>query len=232
MTELNRTEAKLTTADMAARTAGPAPVPAIKKEAVRDDLVAENLDRRTEVRNATTDRRDWDNVPTITADQQVRDGSVVTPLFSDSDVGDLRSRWSNVQAEFVDEPRRAVEEADQLVATVMQRLAEGFARERGSLEKQWESGENASTEDLRMALQRYRAFFNRLLNAALRRKTGSSQQKRCGETGLPIQAALSFVPMQLEDCPDQEKNKACEPYHDSNDMKLDPTITKPLPVCR
>jgi hypothetical protein len=166
MTELNRTEAKLTTADMAARTAGPAPVPAIKKEAVRDDLVAENLDRRTEVRNATTDRRDWDNVPTITADQQVRDGSVVTPLFSDSDVGDLRSRWSNVQAEFVDEPRRAVEEADQLVATVMQRLAEGFARERGSLEKQWESGENASTEDLRMALQRYRAFFNRLLNAA------------------------------------------------------------------
>jgi hypothetical protein len=48
----------------------------------------------------------------------------------------------------------------------MQRLAEGFARERGSLEKQWESGETASTEDLRMALQRYRAFFNRLLNAA------------------------------------------------------------------
>jgi hypothetical protein len=166
MTELNRTEARLTTADMAARTGSPAPAPPMQNEAVREEVEAENLNRPIEVRSATTNRRDWDNTPTITADQQVRDAGVVTPLFSDSDVGDLRSRWSNVQAEFVDEPRRAVEEADQLVATVMQRLAEGFARERGSLEKQWESGETASTEDLRMALQRYRAFFNRLLNAA------------------------------------------------------------------
>jgi hypothetical protein len=166
MTELNRTEAKLTTADMAARTASPAPVPTYQNEAVREELETENLNRPIEVRSATTNRRDWDNTPTITADQRPQDAGVVTPLFSDSDVGDLRSRWSNVQAEFVDEPRRAVEEADQLVATVMQRLAEGFARERGSLEKQWESGETASTEDLRMALQRYRAFFNRLLNAA------------------------------------------------------------------
>jgi hypothetical protein len=166
MTELNRTDAKLTTADMAARTASPAPGSQMQNHVVSEELEAENLDRRMEVRNASTDRRDWDNTPTITADQQVRDGVVATPLFSESDVGDLRSRWSNVQAEFVDEPRRAVEEADQLVATVMQRLAEGFARERGSLEKQWESGETASTEDLRMALQRYRAFFNRLLNAA------------------------------------------------------------------
>jgi hypothetical protein len=166
MTELNRTEAKLTTADMAGRTATPAPRLQTHNEAVSEELEAENLDRGMEVRNATTNRRDWDNTPTIPADQQVRDAGVVTPLFSDSDVGDLRSRWSNVQAEFVDEPRRAVEEADQLVATVMQRLAEGFARERGSLEKQWESGEAASTEDLRVALQRYRAFFNRLLNAA------------------------------------------------------------------
>jgi molecular chaperone GrpE (heat shock protein) len=96
----------------------------------------------------------------------VEDGGSATSLFSDSDMGDLRSRWSNVQAEFVDEPRRAVQEADQLVATVMQRLAEGFAKKRDSLEKQWDSGETASTEDLRMALQGYRAFFNRLLNAA------------------------------------------------------------------
>ncbi len=166
MTELNRTEAKLTTADMATRTASPAPVPLYQNEAVREELERENLNRPIEVRSATKNRRDWDNTPTITADQRPQDAAVVTPLFSDSDVGDLRSRWSNVQAEFVDEPRRAVEEADQLVATVMQRLAEGFARERGSLEKQWESGETASTEDLRMALQRYRAFFNRLLNAA------------------------------------------------------------------
>ena len=80
------------------------------------------------------------------------------PLFSESEMGDFRSQWSKVQTGFVDEPRRTVEEADQLVAAVMQRLAEGFANERSGLEKQWESGDNVSTEDLRLALQRYRSF--------------------------------------------------------------------------
>jgi hypothetical protein len=85
------------------------------------------------------------------------------PLFSESEMGDFRSQWSKVQTGFVDEPRRTVEEADRLVAAVMQRLAEGFANERSGLEKQWESGDNVSTEDLRLALQRYRSFFDRLL---------------------------------------------------------------------
>ena len=65
----------------------------------------------------------------------------------------------------MDEPRRAVEEADELVAQLMQRLAEGFAAERERLEQQWGRGEDISTEDLRVALQRYRAFFQRLLSA-------------------------------------------------------------------
>ena len=91
--------------------------------------------------------------------------STSTALFSEGDIGDLRGRWSNVQTGFVDEPRRAVEEADKLVAAVMQRLAEGFAKERANLEKQWDGGDNVSTEDLRVALQRYRSFFDRLLNA-------------------------------------------------------------------
>ena len=85
------------------------------------------------------------------------------PLFSESEMGDFRSQWSTVQTGFVDEPRRTVEEADKLVAAVMQRLAEGFANERSGLEKQWDSGDNVSTEDLRLALQRYRSFFDRLL---------------------------------------------------------------------
>jgi hypothetical protein len=85
------------------------------------------------------------------------------PLFSESEMGDFRSRWSKVQTGFVDEPRRTVEEADKLVAAVMQKLAEGFANERSGLEKQWDSGDNVSTEDLRLALQRYRSFFDRLL---------------------------------------------------------------------
>jgi hypothetical protein len=86
-----------------------------------------------------------------------------TPLFSESEMGEFRSRWSNIQTGFVDEPRRTVEDADKLVASVMQRLAEGFANERSGLEKQWDQGDNVSTEDLRVALQRYRSFFDRLL---------------------------------------------------------------------
>jgi hypothetical protein len=86
------------------------------------------------------------------------------PLFSESEMEDFRSQWSTIQTGFVDEPRRTVEDADKLVAAVMQRLAEGFANERSGLEKQWDRGDNVSTEDLRLALQRYRSFFDRLLN--------------------------------------------------------------------
>jgi hypothetical protein len=85
------------------------------------------------------------------------------PLFSESEMGDFRSQWGHIQTGFVDEPRRTVEDADKLVAAVMQRLAEGFANERSGLEKQWDSGDNVSTEDLRVALQLYRSFFDRLL---------------------------------------------------------------------
>jgi hypothetical protein len=85
------------------------------------------------------------------------------PLFTESEMENFRSQWSNLQTGFVDEPRRAVEDADKLVASVMQRLAEGFANERSGLEKQWDRGDNVSTEDLRVALQRYRSFFGRLL---------------------------------------------------------------------
>jgi hypothetical protein len=86
-------------------------------------------------------------------------------LFSDAETGDFRSRWSDVQAAFVDEPREAVKRADELVASLMKKLAEGFAKEREKLEHAWDRGENVSTEDLRIALQRYRSFFDRLLKA-------------------------------------------------------------------
>src|SRR5580704_7926267 len=85
------------------------------------------------------------------------------PLFSSSEAKDLRSQWDTIQVGFVDEPRRAVEQADHLVAGTMKRLAEIFAEERGKLESQWDKGENVSTEDLRLALRRYRSFFSRLL---------------------------------------------------------------------
>src|SRR5262245_10311327 len=66
------------------------------------------------------------------------DTAEVTPLFITEDAEAYRTRWGGIQSGFVDEPRKAVEEADALVAEVMKRLAEGFADERGRLEKQWE----------------------------------------------------------------------------------------------
>jgi hypothetical protein len=87
-----------------------------------------------------------------------------TPLFPENEATNFRNRWTEIQAAFVDEPRRAVEQGDALVADVIKRLATSFADERSKLEGQWGRGDNVSTEDLRVALQRYRAFFDRLLN--------------------------------------------------------------------
>ncbi len=89
-----------------------------------------------------------------------------SPLFDESALRDFRARWDQVQTSFVDEPRHAVEQANTLVATVIQRITDQFSEERNRLEKQWERGESASvasTEDLRQGFQRYRAFFDRLL---------------------------------------------------------------------
>lgn len=85
-------------------------------------------------------------------------------LFPPDQVDSLRTRWDDIQTEFVDEPRTAVEKADALVGDVMQRLADGFTEERSRLEREWDRGDDVSTEDLRVALKRYRSFFDRLLS--------------------------------------------------------------------
>ena len=85
-------------------------------------------------------------------------------LLAQDFVSDLRGRWDRVQTGFVDEPRAAVQEADELVAQAMKRLAEVFSEERARLEQQWDRGDNVNTEDLRIALKKYRAFFQRLLS--------------------------------------------------------------------
>jgi hypothetical protein len=90
--------------------------------------------------------------------------ATAAPLLPDNEADDLRKHWEQIQIGFVDEPRRAVEEADQLVASAMTRLAEVFASERSRLESQWDRGDDVSTEDLRVALRRYRSFFERLLS--------------------------------------------------------------------
>ena len=84
-------------------------------------------------------------------------------LFRDDELQGFRSRWEQVQTSFVDEPRDSVQQADQLVSDLVDRLTSVFSETRSGLEEQWNKGEEASTEDLRVALMRYRAFFNRLL---------------------------------------------------------------------
>ena len=70
-----------------------------------------------------------------------------------------------MQGEFVDQPREAVEQADRLVADLMQSLAAQFSETRTGLESQWNDSDNVSTEELRVAMTRYRSFFERLLSA-------------------------------------------------------------------
>ena len=86
------------------------------------------------------------------------------PLFAEGVEQEFRNRWRDIQTGFVDEPRSAVEQADQLVAQLMQRLAQSFSEQRSNLEKQWEASEKVSTEELRVGFTRYRSFFERLLS--------------------------------------------------------------------
>ena len=87
------------------------------------------------------------------------------PLFDPAREQELRDRWHTLQAQFVDDPRDTVSDADALVAELLRDLAQSFDGSRSKLEEQWSSGEDVSTEDLRVTLQRYRSFFERLLEA-------------------------------------------------------------------
>ena len=98
--------------------------------------------------------------PTDTTDDRAGTG-----LLEERDGDTFRTRWEEIQVRFVDEPRESVERADQLVGELMERLTGMFDEERRTLESRWDSGDDVSTEDLRMALQRYRSFFGRLLAA-------------------------------------------------------------------
>jgi len=85
-------------------------------------------------------------------------------LFHDDEGRGFRTRWNAIQTGFVDQPRAAVEQADALVGEMLKHLTDGFGAERGKLESQWSRGQDVSTEDLRVALRRYRSFFERLLS--------------------------------------------------------------------
>ena len=131
------------------------------------DLIRQPADERTpdEMRSATVG--DANDVRASSSAGGTTDlgGAEVTPLLPPEGVERFRGDWERIQVGFVDEPREAVQRADQLVAGLMREIAEGFAKARSALEADWGRGEDVSTEDLRLALQRYRSFFQRLLAA-------------------------------------------------------------------
>jgi len=130
-------EERPTTADIASRETGG-----------REELDADLRDRAQQAGQGTAEQ-----------DEQLE------PLLPEDRIDHYRERWNDLQPRFVDEPRETVSEADGLVAQLMQDLAASFNDARSTLEEQWSRGEDVSTEDLRLALQRYRSFFERLLAA-------------------------------------------------------------------
>jgi|HubBroStandDraft_2_1064218.scaffolds.fasta_scaffold306436_1 hypothetical protein len=133
----------LRTADLAA---------AASRSAAREELVEDRVGEDREVQD-----RPMQDRPMQDRDERL------APLFSADVAEDYRARWTAVQGSFVDDPRAAVQQGDELVAQVMKSLAESFAAERDELEGQLGENSEASTETLRVALRRYRSFFERLL---------------------------------------------------------------------
>jgi hypothetical protein len=130
------------------------------------DRLEQQDDRTTEV--AATDQEPapaavGEPAATMAPDAGAAGTTTAGPLLAADDAEGFRARWTDVQNGFVDAPRQAVEQADELVAEVMQHLARTFADERGRLEGHWDRGDEVSTDDLRTAFQRYRSFFERLL---------------------------------------------------------------------
>jgi hypothetical protein len=125
--------------------------------------VHESEDLRTEEHLHTSDLLNPERRAGDTVAPPSREIGKSAPLFATGDADSYRSQWERIQIGFVDAPRESVERADELVASVIKRLAEVFADERSKLERNWEKNDSVSTEDLRVALQRYRSFFDRLL---------------------------------------------------------------------
>jgi hypothetical protein len=132
-------ERSLTTADLAAATEVPTAQREIDRDLKEPAAESQSFDARTKVEQ-------------------------LAPLFLPDVAKDFRSRWNAVQSGFVDDPKQAVRQGDELVAQVMKSLAETFSKERAKLEGQVDQTGKASTEDLRVALRRYRSFFERLLS--------------------------------------------------------------------
>ena len=130
------------------------------------DLTTSDLAAPAETRTAQPDV-DRDVNESVTENRRaevMNDDEQLAPLFSADAAKEFRSRWDAVQSSFVDDPKQAVRQGDELVTQVMKSLTETFSNERSRLEGQRDQSDKASTENLRVALRRYRSFFERLLS--------------------------------------------------------------------
>jgi hypothetical protein len=127
------------------------------RERQRDMDVAETSEEQMRREQIAEDRTVENQSPSASITDQLE------PLFEDDAARKFRSRWQVIQGKFVDDPRDSVKQADELVADIIKNVTMSFSDRRMSLEKQWNSGQNVSTEDMRLALKRYRSFFERLL---------------------------------------------------------------------
>ncbi|MEV0681590.1 hypothetical protein AB0I60_34220 [Actinosynnema sp. NPDC050436] len=130
----------------------------------RDAAYDEQADFGREPAGDTGFDRDPEVVPAAEPATGQSSRSDDEPLFGDAEADDLQTRWRALQTDFVDDPQDAVQRADELVAQVIGSLANTFAEHRRSLEEQWKQEGHADTEELRVALRRYRTFFDRLLS--------------------------------------------------------------------
>ena len=178
---MNQRREDLSTADLAGQqptdTTPPdrgAPADPPRRDLTDDELRREDLAQERGRDGAVGEDRPLDQGPATTAvaaptaEAAPDSGSAGTasttgPLLATEDAEGFRARWTDIQTGFVDAPRQAVEQADALVAELMQHLARTFADERGRLEGQWDRGDDVPTDNLRDAFQRYRSFFERLL---------------------------------------------------------------------
>jgi hypothetical protein len=154
---------EITTKDLAGRTPPESTSGEAAVEEQQQPQPINESEQATDVATATRQREaEMDEESSTSTDAG---GEQRMPLFPAEEGERFRSRWTDIQAGFVDRPREMVEQADHLVADLMQRLAAQFADERGRLEAHWETDDDVSTEDLRITLTRYRSFFERLLAA-------------------------------------------------------------------
>jgi len=93
----------------------------------------------------------------------MQDDEKFAPLFERDEAEQFRAQWLDIQSRFVDDPSISVKDADELVASIIKNITRNFADKRMALETQWKSGDDVSTEDLRVTMKRYRSFFDRLL---------------------------------------------------------------------